>query len=66
MSREEVISLMEGSKSETEWNANCDKVKAACGGYPDFWYSAIIQSGLAARVSANWGGDDLIRVSAIG
>lgn len=45
---------MESSKSETEWNANCEKVKAACGGYPDFWYHAIILSGLAARVIAKF------------
>ena len=51
MNRDEVIALMESSKSEDEWNGNCDKVKDACGGYPDFWYSAIIQSGLAQKVA---------------
>lgn len=62
MDRSKVIALMESSKSEAEWNTNCDKVKAACGGYPDFWYSTIVSSGLASRVSASWGGDDKIRV----
>lgn len=54
MTEQEVIALMKTSKSEKEWNANCDKVKAACNGYPDFWYSAIILSGLAAQVQATW------------
>lgn len=54
MSKAEVVSLMESSKSEKEWNANCDKVKRACGGYPDFWYSAIITSGVLAKTQASW------------
>ena len=37
---------MKSSKSEIEWDTNCDKVKAAFGGYPDFWFKAIILSGL--------------------
>jgi hypothetical protein len=32
MDKEEVISLMESSKSDNEWNDNCDKVKEAFGG----------------------------------
>jgi len=55
MNKVEVLALMESSKTEAEWNANCDKVQAACGGYPDFWYSTIVQSGLANRVATNFG-----------
>jgi len=47
MNEEQVTKLMRSSKNESEWNANCDKVKAACGGYPSFWYTEIIMSGLA-------------------
>lgn len=54
MSESEVVTLMESSRSEREWNANCDKVKAACGGYPEFWWSAIQVSGVAARVQRSW------------
>jgi hypothetical protein len=64
MTREEVIALMESSTSETEWNDNCDKVKSACGGYPDYWWEAIMQSGLSQRVTAAFGGSDEITVSA--
>jgi len=45
-----VIALMESSKTPAEWNANCDAVKAANGGYPSFWYSEIVMGGLADRV----------------
>lgn len=48
-----VVELMKSSTSKEEWNANCDKVKAANGGYPDFWYSAIVLSGVMAAVMAN-------------
>jgi hypothetical protein len=40
-----VKALMESSASESEWNANCDKVKRANGGYPGFWYRLIILGG---------------------
>ncbi len=50
MSETEVVELMKSSRSEKEWNDNCDKVKKKCGGYPDFWYSAIVQSRLAVKM----------------
>lgn len=47
MTQEEVLALMRSSKSETEWNANCHKVKAAHDGhYPAYWFAEVIQSGL--------------------
>jgi hypothetical protein len=51
----EVVQLMQGSKSEDEWNANCDQVKAANKGYPSFWWPAIVQSGLMAQVRIKYG-----------
>jgi hypothetical protein len=54
MNESEVSALMESSKSEAEWNRNCDEVKRKCGGYPDFWYSLIVMSGLSARVAASF------------
>lgn len=44
---EQVKELMQSSRSGQEWDDNCDKVKAANDGYPDFWYSTIILSGSA-------------------
>lgn len=49
-----VKELMSSSGSEQEWNVNCDKVKAANGDYPSFWYRAIIMSGLLSRTKASW------------
>lgn len=63
MNKEEVVKLMESSKTEQEWNDNCDKVKKACDGYPDFWFSTIISSGLGGRVMAKFGQDDKIRIN---
>ena len=63
MNEQEVVALMESSQSEDEWNANCDKVKKVCGGYPPFWFSAIIQSGLLKRIAARWGGNGEITIS---
>lgn len=64
MTEQEVVALMESSKSEMEWGANCDKVKAACNGYPQFWYKAIVLSGVAKRIANKWGGDAEIHIPA--
>ena len=64
MNQDEVVALMESSKTEEEWNINCDKVKAACGGsYPDFWFAAVLASGVSSRTAAKWGGTDDITIS---
>jgi len=62
MTETEVVELMESSQTEGEWNANADKVKTACGGYPNFWFGAVIQSGLLKRVAPRWGSDGEMRV----
>ena len=51
---EGVVALMKSSKSEAEWNANCDAVKAANSDYPAFWYREIIASGVLERTRGRW------------
>lgn len=51
---EGVKALMESSTGSKNWNANCDKVKVANKGYPGFWYSTIILSGVAEARQATW------------
>ena len=54
--KDDLVALMKSSKSEKEWNDNCDKVKAANGRqYPSFWYMAIMVSGIAHTVQSSWG-----------
>jgi len=66
MNEQEVVKLMEGSRSKADWNANCDRVKDAFGGkYPSFWYSAIIQSGVATKTATKYGGKAEIKVISI-
>jgi hypothetical protein len=55
VNKQEVVDLMKSSKSEQEWNDNADKVKAACGGYPDFWFGAIVLSGVMTKTLASFG-----------
>jgi len=65
MNRQEVTQLMESSKTEQQWNDNCDKVKAEFNGYPDFWFPDIIMSGLCGRVSKRFDKDDEIHIKFI-
>lgn len=63
MNKQEVIDLMKSSKSKQEWNSNCDKVKAACGGYPKWWYGEIVMQGIAEQVANTWGGTAEIKIT---
>lgn len=54
MTEAQVVELMKSSTNEQEWNDNADKVKNACDGYPDFWYSTIVMSGVMAEVTGNF------------
>lgn len=54
MTAEQVVQLMASSRTEKEWDANCDKVKQDWHGYPEFWFHEIIMSGLARHVSENF------------
>jgi hypothetical protein len=54
MTQQQVIHLMSSATSESDWNDKCGQVKTACNGYPDFWFSSIVPSGLVDRVSAKW------------
>ena len=49
-----VAQHMAASTSEDDWNSRCDTVKKANGGYPEWWFSTIIQSGLSANSQARW------------
>lgn len=52
---EQVAQVMEMSRSEEEWDKNCDLVKAAFGGdYPSFWWETIMMSGIAHRTMASF------------
>ena len=53
-SEEGVVAFMRSSRSDKEWRANCDKVKAANHGYPGFWFQAVITSGVAIEAKKNW------------
>jgi hypothetical protein len=62
MDESQVIALLKTSTSAKEWNDNCAKIKKACGGYPTFWYPAIIASGLADQIMAEFGESATIRI----
>jgi hypothetical protein len=49
-----VKELMLSSRSEQEWNDNCDQVKKANNGYPDFWFQTIIIGGILHQVQQTW------------
>ena len=51
---EGVKKLMLSSRTPDEWDNNCDKVKAANNGYPDFWFSTIIIGGILHQVQQTW------------
>jgi hypothetical protein len=56
MTKAQVIDLMQSSQTVQDWNKNADTVKAAFNGdYPNWWYEAIIISGVADKTLAKIG-----------
>lgn len=51
---EGVLEALRKTQSETEWNAVCDEVKKANGGYPGFWFEKVNRSGEMSRVMRTW------------
>ena len=48
MTENEVVELMNSCKGVEEWNKACKKIKKMFnGGYPDFWYKAVIEPHLS-------------------
>jgi len=47
---EGVKEYMLGCKGENEWELRGDEVVAANSGYPSFWFSEIMEGGIAAQV----------------
>lgn len=63
MDKNQVVTLMKSSQSGAEWDANCDKVKAAHEGrYPEYWFAEILASGVARETMANFGASPDIRI----
>lgn len=54
MNEKEVVDLMRSSRSADDWNHNCDVVKKSWGGYPSFWFAAIVISGVMADTARGW------------
>lgn len=49
MITDEELKALADSKSEEEWNRNCDLIKKNHGGYPSDWYSKVIATGLVVK-----------------
>jgi hypothetical protein len=65
MDERQVVELKKSSKSAAEWDANLDKVKAAYrGGFPPFWYTAIMSSGVAIETAKSYGSSTNMDVTA--
>jgi hypothetical protein len=59
------LEQLRSAKNEIEWNAACDAVKKAHGGYPHDWFLKVMISGLAAEVAKNWGRPDAFDIKLV-
>lgn len=60
-----LLAYMRETTSTADWNLRCDKVKAANGGYPPFWFETMILSGEADEILGKFGADTKLRVYTI-
>lgn len=61
--QEDAVALLKSATSDEDWNDKVDQIQAANGGYPSWWYIAVIAPGLPQQVSSTWGGDGYIHIS---
>lgn len=51
MDKQTALAELQKSTNKDEWNATCDRIKAANRGtYPEWWYPEVIMSGLIDKV----------------
>jgi len=60
-----VVARLEAAKTEHEWNKICDDAKSGTG-YPEWWYRAVIASGLGDRKARQFGRAPGITVTTYG
>lgn len=49
------MTKLRNTKSETEWNAVCDEIKAVRNGaYPPDWFAKMMMTGLMSAIAATW------------
>lgn len=53
------VEYMSQSVSQSDWWDRYQNVKLANGGYPSFWFQAVIKSGMYARLKETWKLDTL-------
>lgn len=55
MLTEQDLNDLQNTKNNREWDAVCDRVKAAHKGmYPADWFAKVLASGLAGDVRRRW------------
>ena len=55
MNQEQALKKLNAARNESEWNAVCDECKRANGGaYPDWWFPAVVSSGIARQAQLWW------------
>jgi len=52
----DALARLSEATSDGDWNDKVNEVKAANGGYPDWWHAEVIMSGMGARVVSAHGG----------
>lgn len=58
MTREDYVRKFEDAGSEREWNALLSAMKGEHGGqYPDWWYGAMIATGIVDRKAREFGAE---------
>lgn len=64
-SPDSLVRYMEQTTSLQDWDDRCDALKAALGGYPDYWYPTMIMSGEMDRILGKFGGSSEITVHTV-
>lgn len=58
----QAVELLKSSQSAREWDASVDKIRRANGGYPRWWYKAVILPGIEGRQISKWSEESKVQI----
>lgn len=57
------LQQLELCRTAAQWDKTVDNIIKDNGGYPNWWYTDVIASGLLKRTAAKWGDDGEIKIT---
>lgn len=59
---DQAVELLKSSQSARDWDTNVDGIRQANGGYPRWWYKAVILPGIEGQQISKWSEESKVQI----